>query len=111
MGSDSIVVRSSSAPDNGPRLSFKRDSWDSFIAGIAAGEFDPRGAHTGLNPSSGTWIRSTWESGPPDNSVEVAIFGGEIAVRDSDQPETELIFATAAWTTFLGRAKAGTFDV
>jgi hypothetical protein len=38
-GSDGIRLRDSKDPD-GPRLQFAVESWRTFVAGVAAGEFD-----------------------------------------------------------------------
>ena len=48
-------------------------------------------------------------SGP--NCVEVAPYGGGVAVRNSQAPAgPALLFTPDEWSTFVGAAKAGEFD-
>lgn len=57
------------------------------------------------------WVKST-RSGANGNCVEVAhLNGGEVAVRDSKNPDgPKLRFTAAEWAAFVGGAKDGEFD-
>ncbi|MEV7622447.1 DUF397 domain-containing protein [Actinoplanes sp. NPDC089786] len=57
------------------------------------------------------WFKST-RSGANGNCVEVAFLaGGEVAVRDSKDPDgPKLRFTAAEWAAFVGGAKDGEFD-
>ena len=58
-----------------------------------------------------TWRKAT-ASNPSGDCIEVAaLAGGEVAVRNSREPEgTALIYTPAEIAAFLAGAKAGEFD-
>ncbi len=46
------------------------------------------------------------------NCVEVADLGAQLAVRDSkDRQGPKLVFGAGAWSSFVGGAKKGEFDL
>ncbi|MFD2079100.1 protein of unknown function [Actinopolymorpha cephalotaxi] len=46
------------------------------------------------------------------NCVEVADLGAQLAVRDSkDRQGPKLVFGSGAWSSFVGGAKKGEFDL
>ena len=61
------------------------------------------------NPSA-RWLKSSY-SGPTGNCVEIAFLaGGEIAVRNSREPEgPALVFTPTEWGAFLSGARDGEF--
>jgi hypothetical protein len=59
--------------------------------------------------SNAVWRRSGASEGP---AVEVALLEGGVAVRDSRQPDGDVLFFTPAeWDAFVGGAKDGEFDL
>lgn len=46
--SDGVLVRSSRVAD-GPVLSFSREEWDAFVAGVRNGEFDVEALRSGVD--------------------------------------------------------------
>ena len=59
--------------------------------------------------SNAVWRRSRASDGP---AVEVALLEGGVAVRDSRQPDGDVLFFTPAeWDAFVGGAKDGEFDL
>ncbi len=64
-----------------------------------------------VNLARAEWFKST-RSGPnTDMCVEVAFVDGAIAVRDSKNPATALLFTPAEWDAFVEGAKDGEFDL
>jgi hypothetical protein len=56
-----------------------------------------------------TWFTSSYSNGQGE-CVEVAMTGGQVAVRDSKNPDGPAIaVAAAAWTAFVGGIAAGEF--
>ncbi|WP_248964608.1 DUF397 domain-containing protein [Sphaerisporangium perillae] len=64
-----------------------------------------------MDLSTAAWRRSSRSSDNGGQCVEVAAnLPGVIAVRDSKNPHgPNLLFAPAAWRTFIGGVKAGEF--
>jgi hypothetical protein len=57
-----------------------------------------------------TWRKST-RSGT-SNCVEVAVVGGQVAIRDSkDRCGPVLIFSASEWEAFVGGVKRGEFHI
>lgn len=53
------------------------------------------------------WHKSSYSDGQA-NCVEVAIFGGQVAMRDSkDREGPALVFTHDAWAAFVGGVTAG----
>jgi hypothetical protein len=61
--------------------------------------------------TNAVWRRSG--DAQTDAAVEVALLdGGNVAVRDSRQPNGDVLFFTPAeWDAFVGGAKDGEFDL
>ncbi|MFI7046860.1 DUF397 domain-containing protein [Streptosporangium sandarakinum] len=62
--------------------------------------------------SVAVWRKSSLSSDNGGQCVEVAVnLPGAVAVRDSKDPAgPALLFAPAAWRSFVGEIKAGEFD-
>ncbi len=56
------------------------------------------------------WRRSSRCDNSSGNWVEVAWFGGEVAIRDSAAPTFVLAVSAADFAAFVAGAKAGEFD-
>lgn len=60
--------------------------------------------------SSAAWRKSSHSSNN-DNCVEIAVVHGQVAVRDSKDPNgPALLFTAAEWDAFLAGARDGEFD-
>jgi len=56
------------------------------------------------------WVKSSLSMNN-GNCLEVADFGGGVAVRDSKNPQQQpLVFDRDEWAAFIGGAKLGDFD-
>lgn len=59
--------------------------------------------------SEARWLRSTYCAN--SSCVEVALLGGQVAVRDSKEREGPvLVFTEAEWRAFVSGARDGEFD-
>jgi hypothetical protein len=58
-----------------------------------------------------TWRKSTYSSNQM-SCVEVAFASGIVVTRDSKNPTGPVLYVgTGGWAAFLGRVKAGEFDL
>ena len=63
-------------------------------------------------PASATWRRSSACTGADATCVEVAMWEGQVAVRDSkDAGGPALRFSALEWQAFLRAVRAGEFDL
>ncbi len=61
--------------------------------------------------SRAVWRKSS-RSGAEGNCVQVAFVAGQVAVRDSKNPQgPALVFGRRAWDAFICAAKDGRFDL
>jgi hypothetical protein len=62
---------------------------------------------------AGPWRKSSYSGPTGGNCVEVAFLaGGEVAMRNSRDPQgPALVFTSAEWEAFLGRARDGEFGL
>ena len=65
-----------------------------------------------VQDGTGPWIKSSFSGPTGGNCVQVAFLSdGEVAVRNSRQPDgPALVFTGAEWDVFLRGARGGEFD-
>jgi len=62
--------------------------------------------------TNAVWRRSHGSETADAAAVEVALLDGGVAVRDSRNPDGDVLFFTPAeWDAFVGGAKDGEFDL
>lgn len=62
--------------------------------------------------SKAVWKKATRSTGNGGSCVEVAYVDGQVAVRDSKNPDgAVLVFTPAEWDAFVDGAKKGEFDI
>jgi hypothetical protein len=62
--------------------------------------------------SNAVWRRSAASDRADAAAVEVALLDEGVAVRDSRQPDGDVLFFTPGeWDAFVGGAKDGEFDI
>ena len=59
-------------------------------------------------PANVDWRRS--RSCTAGNCVEVAVLGESVAIRDSKNPGSVLLYSASEWREFITGAKNGDFD-
>lgn len=61
--------------------------------------------------SDARWFTSSRSGGNQGTCVEVAFAAPHVGIRDSkNRTGPALVFAPTAWSTFVARLKAGTYD-
>ncbi|MEU2794088.1 DUF397 domain-containing protein [Streptomyces sp. NPDC007100] len=56
------------------------------------------------------WQKSSFSGGEGENCVEVALRGGNVMMRESDEPDSTISTTRTKMAAFIARVKNGEFD-